>query len=363
MSEHKAPFLKNRAAEKRKKIPTGPSLFGRLVGLAGVLFFGSLIFAFVWLMNYSEKLTAPETASREVLVTIPQGASNADIAGILREAGVIKDPSAFLWAVKIKRTLKQNVAMKAGEQALDPSKNAWDVISTLVKGNFKYYPFTIPEGYNMADISRAVGASGLAGAEEFWALCHDKEFIKSLGVEADTLEGYLFPETYNFPKGTSAKTIAKAMVDQMRAVWNKHASAARAKGLTLNEVLTLASIVEKETGSPGERPLIAAVFFNRLKKKMKLQTDPTVIYGLRNFDGNITRKDLADPHPYNTYVIDGLPPGPIASPGEAAINAVINPSNTKHLYFVSKNDGTHHFSETLNEHNRMVARYQRGGSS
>jgi UPF0755 protein len=361
---NKPPFLrKNDEVGKNKKVPTGPSPISRIIGFTGLFICAFLIFAFIWLLTYSQKLTAPETNSREVLVTIPQGASNSDIASILHNAGVIRDPKAFLWAIKIKRTLRQKVAMKAGEQAVDPSKNVWDTIETLVKGNFKFYPFTIPEGYNMADIARAVEAAGMGKAEDFWALCHDTAFIKSLGLDTNTLEGYLFPETYNFPKGTSIKTIAKAMVDQFWNVWNKYNAEALAKGLTRNEVVTLASIVEKETGAPSERPLIAAVFFNRLEKKMRLQTDPTVIYGIVNFNGNLTRKDLETPHPYNTYVIPGLPPGPIASPGEDAIKAVVFPSKSKYLYFVSKNDGTHQFAETLREHNRNVNQYQRRGST
>ncbi|MDR2461276.1 MAG: endolytic transglycosylase MltG [Deltaproteobacteria bacterium] len=349
--------------KSKEKIKTGPSLFSRIMGFTGLILVGLLIFGFVEVLNYSQKLAPPEETSREILVTIPQGASYPQIASLLYEAGVIRDADAFVLAIRIKSRLRQQVGIKAGEQALDPSKNTWETIATLVKGNFKFYPFTIPEGWNMADISRAVEASGFGSAQDFWALCHDQEFIRSLGLDTNTLEGYLFPETYNFPKSMSQRAIAKAMVDQFFKIWNKYEAEAAARGLTRNEVVTLASIVEKETGVASERPLIAAVFFNRLQKKMRLQTDPTVIYGLVNFDGNLTRRDLETPHPYNTYIIDGLPPGPIASPGEAAIKAVLNPSKTKHLYFVSKNDGTHHFSETLAEHNRMVAQYQRGNTS
>jgi UPF0755 protein len=159
------------------------------------------------------------------------------------------------------------------------------------------------------------------------------------------------------------RTIVKTMTDQFFKVWNRYSDEAAARGLTMNQAVTLASIVEKETGDPAERPLIAAVFYNRLEKKMRLQTDPTVIYGIPNFDGNLTRAHLQEPHPWNTYVIQGLPPGPIASPGEAAIRASVNPVKADYLYFVSKNDGTHHFSSTLKEHNRMVAQYQRQGRS
>jgi UPF0755 protein len=345
-----------------KKIKTGPSLASRLFGFIGIAVVVALLLGFLYLLQYAQKFSAPETGSREVLVNIPQGAGYPEIAKILREQGLIRDEGAFLWAIRIKSKLRQPVDIKAGEQALDPSLNTWEVIKTLVKGNFKFYPFTIPEGRNLREIALTVQGAGLGSAQEFLNLCYDRAFIQSLGIEADSLEGYLFPETYNFPKDTALKTIIKAMTDQFFKVWEKHRTLAAAKGLSVNDVLTLASIVEKETGAPQERPLIAAVFFNRLGKKMRLQTDPTVIYGIPNFNGNLTRADLETPHPYNTYVIPGLPPGPIASPGEDSIMAVLNPAKAQYLYFVSKNDGTHHFSNTLAEHNRMVAQYQKGGN-
>ena len=352
-------FVKKKAAPP--KIRTGPGVASRVFGFAGLAFAAFLIFAFIWVLQYAQKFAAPETESREVLVTIPQGASYPQIAKILYDNGRIRDQGAFLLAVRIKSKLRQPVSVKAGEQALDPSQNAWELIKTLVKGNFKFYPFTIPEGRNLREIALTVQGAGLGSAQEFLRLCYDRDFIRSLGIEADSLEGYLFPETYNFPRDTPLKTIIKAMTDQFFKVWDKYDTLAAARGLTITEVLTLASIVEKETGAPQERPLIAAVFFNRLAKNMRLQTDPTVIYGIPNFNGNLTSADLKNPHAYNTYVIPGLPPGPIASPGEASINAVLNPAQAKYLYFVSKNDGTPHFSNTLAEHNRMVNQYKRSG--
>ncbi|MDR0355237.1 MAG: endolytic transglycosylase MltG [Deltaproteobacteria bacterium] len=345
----------------KDKIRTGPGLFGRLFGLVGLLVIGAALFGFLAALKYSLNFLAPEATSREVVVNIPQGYSNAQTATLLAEKGVIKSPDAFLLAVRIRSGLKKPVNIKAGEQITDPSLSVWEVISGLEKGVFKFYPFTIPEGWTMRDISASVERAGLGPASEFLSLCRDKAFIASLGFETDSLEGYLFPETYSFPKGTPLRSIVKSMTDHFWRVWEKYDAAASTEGLSMKEVVTLASIVEKETGSAGERPMIAAVFFNRLKKKMRLQTDPTVIYGLVNFNGNLTRADLETKHPYNTYVIDGLPPGPIANPGEDAIKAVLNPAPGKYLYFVSKNDGTHHFSETLAEHNRMVNRYQRGG--
>ncbi|MDR2141731.1 MAG: endolytic transglycosylase MltG [Deltaproteobacteria bacterium] len=343
----------------RPKIKTGPSFGGRLIGFVGVIVLAAMIFGFLRLLVYSQDFLAPESVSREVVVSIPPGATNAQIGQILRRAGVIRSPEAFGWALKIRSLIGKPTSLKAGEQALDPAWDVWTIIATLHKGNFKLYPFTVPEGRTMLDIANAVEAAGLGRATEFLALTRDRAFIASLGIQAPTLEGYLFPETYSFPRGTPLKTIIATMTDQFFKVWNKYSSMAALKGMSLNEVVTLASIVEKETGRPEERPMIAGVFLNRLEKRMRLQTDPTVIYGLPNFNGNLTRADLETPHPYNTYVIDGLPPGPIASPGEEAIKAVLTPAPGQYLYFVSRNDGTHHFSETLAEHNRMVNRYQR----
>jgi UPF0755 protein len=361
--------LSDRGNPLKKPIPpkvrTGPSLFSRLFGLLGLAIVVAMFLGFLWVLRYSGNFLPPETTSREIVVTIPQGQTVAQTAELLEKSGVIKSADAFMWAVKIRSKIKRPVNVKAGEQALDPSLNVWDTISLLDKGNFKLYPFTVPEGLTMYDVAQTVQAAGLGSASAFLELCSDQNFISSLGIESPTLEGYLFPETYSFPKGTPLKNVIKAMTDQFARVWSKYEGRAAARSLTTAQVVTLASIVEKETGAAEERPIIASVFFNRLSKKMKLQTDPTVIYGLMpNFNGNLTRADLESRTPYNTYVIDGLPPGPIANPGEAAIKAVLDPAPGRFLYFVSKNDGTHHFSETLAEHNRMVNRYQRnrGGS-
>ena len=348
---------------KARVVRTGPSIFSRVFGLVGLAVILVVFLGFLTILKYSDNFLAPEESSREIVVSIPQGQNVAQTAELLQGAGAIKSADAFMWAVKIRSKIKRPVNIKAGEQALDPSLNVWETITLLEKGNFKYYPFTIPEGRTMYDVAQAVQSAGLGSAGDFLALCRDPALIKSLGVEAATLEGYLFPETYSFPKGTPLRSVIKAMTDQFWKVWAKYEAKAAARNLTTAQVVTLASIVEKETGVAEERPLIASVFFNRLARKMRLQTDPTVIYGLMpNFNGNLTRADLESNNPYNTYVINGLPPGPIANPGEAAIKAVLEPASGQFLYFVSKNDGTHHFSKTLAEHNRMVNRYQRNRS-
>jgi UPF0755 protein len=343
---------------------SGPGCFSRVFGLLGIAVSVGFILVFLGLLKYSVLFLPASESSREVVVSIPEGATPARIGEILERDGVIKSAPAFVWTLRAKNRLSKNpVLLKAGEMALDPSHTVWRIIDNLARGTYKLYPFTVPEGRNIYDIAQMVETHGFGPASEFLELCRDKSFIRSLGLNVDSLEGYLFPETYSFPRGTTLKGIIKDMTTEFRKVWGKYENMALEKGLTAHEVVTLASIVEKETGQPRERPLIAGVFFNRLARGMKLQTDPTVIYGLLpDFNGNLTTRDLARPTPYNTYVINGLPPGPIANPGEAAISAVIRPDIMQpYLYFVSRNDGTHHFSRTLEEHNRMVNRYQRAG--
>jgi UPF0755 protein len=234
------------------------------------------------------------------------------------------------------------------------------ILGALVRGEALLHKVVIPEGAAISKIGQILEEAGLLSQRTFWQAASDPSLAEALGLESNNLEGYLFPETYHFPKGLTAEQIIRKMVAHFHSVFTAEwAKRAHSMGLTRHEVVTLASIVEKETGKPEERPLIAAVFLNRLKRRMRLESDPTVIYGIKGFDGNLTRKDLKASTPYNTYQIRGLPPGPIASPGRASIEAVLYPSEEPYLYFVSKNDGSHHFSCTLSEHNAMVDRYQR----
>jgi UPF0755 protein len=201
---------------------------------------------------------------------------------------------------------------------------------------------------------------GVTSRIDFLQLARDPTFISSLGLKIDTLEGYLYPDTYKFPRSVKAKEVVATMVDHFRQIFVPEMQArAMELKMTEHEVVTLASVIEKETGADGERAEISAVFHNRLRKRIPLQSDPTVIYGLTGFDGNIRKKDLSTPSPYNTYKVVGLPPGPIANPGLRAIQATLYPSNSHALYFVSRNDGTHQFSATLAEHNQAVEKYQK----
>jgi UPF0755 protein len=218
----------------------------------------------------------------------------------------------------------------------------------------------VKEGASIWEIGQLLQQVGILPRAEFEAILTDPAALKDAGIEGASFEGYLFPETYQFPRNTRPQKIVSTMVEQLDKIWKPEWNARLTElGMTKHQILTLASIIEKETGSADEQPLISSVFHNRLKKKMKLQADPTVIYGIPNFNGNLTKEDLGTPTPYNTYVIEGLPPGPIANPGKKAIEAALYPANTEYLYFVADGQGKHIFSENLENHNQAVNDYQK----
>ena len=291
------------------------------------------------------------------VVVIPDGSTFQHVASLLEREGLIKSRSVFVLLGK-----SQSVDRKvhAGEYELNPGMTPAEILSKLLNGQVLLHPLTIPEGLTIAQIADVVSQQGLTDRAEFLRLAKDRTFIASLGIKAETLEGYLYPDTYKFPRPIKAREVLVAMVEQLRqAVGPDLLARMQELKMTMHEALTLASVIEKETGSGGERPEISAVFHNRLKKHIPLQSDPTVIYGLPAFDGNLHKKDLSSPSPYNTYRVRGLPPGPIANPGIQAIRATLYPSDSRSLYFVSRNDGTHQFSATLIEHNRAVEKYQK----
>lgn len=291
------------------------------------------------------------------VVIIPDGATFQQVAALLERERLIKSRSAFVLFGK-----SQSVDRKihAGEYEFNAGMMPAEILAKLLSGQVLLHSITIPEGLAVSQIDDLLAQHGVVDREELLRLTKDKTFIASLGIKADTLEGYLYPNTYRFPREVKPKEVVLAMVDHLRQAFGPDLQArAKELNMTMHEVLTLASIIEKETGSSGERPEISAVFHNRLKKKIPLQSDPTVIYGLSNFDGNLRRKDLSAPSPYNTYRWAGLPPGPIANPGIHAIRAALYPSNSRAIYFVSRNDGTHQFSATLAEHNEAVEKYQK----
>jgi UPF0755 protein len=252
--------------------------------------------------------------------------------------------------------------LQAGEYRFDRPSSAREVAGKIARGEVYVRPLTFPEGLTYKQMSVVYEARGFGPALEFVAAAKHGALVSAVDPEAKDLEGYLFPDTYKLPRSTTADLLVARMVAAfMKTLTPELIEKADARGLSVRQLVTLASIVEKETGNPDERPLVAAVYANRLKVGMGLQCDPTVIYALERagrYNGNLTREDLQFDSPYNTYRHAGLPPGPIASPGRASLEAAVNPANVPYLYFVSKNDGSHAFAATLDEHNRNVQQYQ-----
>jgi len=293
------------------------------------------------------------------VVEISEGASFREVANLLAQKGLIVSPFWFRLLEKVQDAERK---IQPGEYDLHTAMRPVEILNALVKGKAIHYGVLIPEGLTAQQIGKLLEEAGIAKEADIARLVADPAFAKSLGLEAQTLEGYLFPDTYHFRRRTKPEDVLRAMAQRFKAAYTPELQAqATALGMTERQVVTLASIIEKETGRDDERPLISAVFHNRLKKRYPLQSDPTVIYGIRNFSGNLTRKDLGRRTPFNTYTMLGLPPTPIANPGLQSIQAALNPAPVKYLYFVSKNDGSHHFSVTVAEHNRAVERYQKRG--
>ena len=313
----------------------------------------SLMCVGLWLQNF---LTTPVIPSQPQTIEIKQGSSFARIAIQLQTAGVVGDVRRFTLLARWRKATSQ---VHAGEYLFETSATPDQVLARLVAGDIRKFQVTIPEGFTLQEIANRLDKTGVGSAQEFLSLCRDEAFIKELGIEATSLEGYLFPETYTYTSSTTPRQLLSAMVEQLDSQITKELleSAATLK-LDRHQLITLASIVQKEAGNLMEMPLISSVFHNRLKRGIPLQADPTVIYGVADFDGNLTRKHLNTPTPYNTYRMRGLPPGPIASPGGFALHATANPAEGKDLYFVARGDGTHEFNATLKEHNRAVRRYQ-----
>ncbi len=296
----------------------------------------------------------------EIIFAVERGSSLVRVARDLEAAGLVRSASAVEWYARLRGLADR---LKAGDYGLTAAMSPAEILALIESGRVKTYQVAIPEGLTAAEIASLLQRKDLVDAEAFLELVRDPASPRAFGVEGPTLEGYLFPETYQLPRGLSAEEIAKLLVDQFQSVWVEIGPQAQARGLSMREAVTLASIVEKETGAPEERPLIASVFHNRLQRRMRLESDPTVIYGIPDFDGNLRRRDLENgANPYNTYRIAGLPPGAIASPGVDALRAVVSPADSEFLYFVSRNDGTHRFSVTYREHVNAVNRFQRRSS-
>jgi len=306
-------------------------------------------------------LTHPaEKGGQAQVLVVKEGWTLREVAEELEKRDIITHKTIFMFWARVKGYGR---SLRAGEYRLSSGMSPIRIMEKLARGEIITHAVTIPEGFTKEQIGALLEEKGILEKKKFLELTDDKKLVQAFGLSGPSLEGYLYPDTYHFALGTPPKMVVSTMVHRFQAVMEPLRERMGALGMSLADVVTLASIVEKETGLGKERPLIASVFLNRLKRRMRLASDPTVIYGIKNFNGNLTRKDLEEKTPYNTYVNYGLPPGPIANPGLASIKAVLYPANTEYLYFVSKNDGSHHFSKTLAEHNRAVAIYQKRGRS
>jgi UPF0755 protein len=279
------------------------------------------------------------------------------IAHNLEQQGLIRSSFAFR---AIARLQKKDVLIKAGEYSLTASMTPQEILDKMVRGDMIQYRATIKEGMTIREIGKALEDVGIIESRLISDVAFNPDVARDEGIAGTSLEGYLFPETYNFRRNTPARKILAVMHEEFKKRWQPEwTQRAEILGMSTHEIVTLASIIEKESGNFDEQPIISSVFHNRLKKGMRLQADPTVIYGIKDFNGNITKLDLITETPYNTYTIDGLPPGPISNPGTSAIKAALFPADTQHLYFVGNGAGRHIFSENLDQHNNAVNLFQR----
>lgn len=308
----------------------------------------------LWYWSY---VTTVAPGSGDVVVVIAKGIGVRGIGKVLAANGILRDDIRYLALVHFSGI---SAKLQAGEYSIPRGLSPLAVLRLLEKGSTLRHHVTIPEGMTAEQVAAIFAKDGWVQRDRFLEIVHDAAFIQKIGIDVQHLEGYLFPETYTLIRHeTDEYLVVRMMVERFLQVW-KDISPNEFRELNRHQIVTLASVVEKETGAAAERPLIARVFLNRLALKMRLQSDPTVIYGIRAFNGDLTKADLKRETPYNTYVIPALPPGPICNPGRASLEAVLHPADSNALYFVSKNDGTHFFSTNLTDHNRAVKIFQRG---
>ena len=342
-------FLKSSAgARTHAGRPLRQVVWG-VVALCG-LFVGLQVW---WLVT-----ATPTVAAGPRIIEIPPHLGVLDIARRLDKADIIRSPFGFALLALVQGRAR---TLKAGEYEVPQGANTFAVLSLLEGGKVLYHPVLLKEGGSFAELARAIEAEGLARADDVIRVGHDPLFLRALEIPAASVEGYLFPDTYQFAKGVTPEEMLARMVMKMRAQLTPELlNTARERGINVHQLLTLASIIEREAVVPSELPLISAVFWNRLKIDMPLQADPTVQYATGKGRQALTRDDLIVDHPYNTYRRPGLPPGPIANPGLLAIRAAVNPARVNYLYFVAMDERRHQFSQSLNDHNEAVARYRLG---
>jgi UPF0755 protein len=321
--------------------------------------FGILAGGGAWFMH--GRLSTPYRAfsGNEVFVELPAGTSVSGMAQRLADAGVVSDPMTFRIAARLSGADRQ---LQAGEYRFSEPMSAFQVVTKIAEGDVFTRPITFPEGLTIKEMAVVFEKGGLGSASAFEKAATNTTLAAGFDPGARSLEGYLFPSTYAIGRQGGADATVRAMVEAFDRAFDPELRAeAAARGMSVREVVTLASLIEKETAQAAERPIVSGVYHNRLKRRIPLQCDPTVVYALMRagtWTGNIRKQDLQIKSPFNTYVYPGLPPGPIASPGRASIDAAIHPADVPYLYFVSRNDGTHVFAETLAEHNRNVEQWQ-----
>lgn len=328
--------------------------------LAG-LFFGLIALGFWWVNQlispHSPGMTRPEDSK---VLEVARRQAPKEISQTLESQGIIKSASEFLW---LGRATRQWGKVKAGEYQVSPGMTAFEIFRVITSGISIQRALTVREGMNMYEIADTLESWRPGSKVAFLTRCKDKAFMKNFGFQEPfpvSLEGYLYPDTYFLSKTMSLDEVITKMVKRGQPEWTaKEDARARELGLTRHQVMTLASMIEKETGAPQERPMISSVFHNRLKKKMRLQSDPTTIYGIwERYTGNIRKSDLLHATDFNTYTVAALPIGPISNPGREAIQAALHPAQSEFLYFVSHNDGTHEFTKTFADHSKAVRQFQ-----
>jgi len=305
-----------------------------------------------WYLLCSLLPTGSGSVTRDI--SFPPGSGIRKLAAELRAAGIIRSSWQFVVAARLRG---QAGRLKAGDYRFSDAMTITDILRKLVKGEVDYRRFTLPEGYSIYQAAELLEQKGLFKRDSFLEKCRDRELLKRLGIGGDSVEGYLYPATYNLSFSGTEEQLITQMVNQFSKAFGEVVGTADMAGVSRHGVVTLASMIEKEAVSTDEKPLIASVFHNRLRIGMPLQSDPTAVYGVRAFGGKVSAADVRRATPYNTYLNRGLPPGPIGNPGSDAIKAALHPARTDYLYFVARQDGTHQFSRTLDEHNRAVRRY------
>ena len=329
----------------------------RVIKIILLAFCGVGVFCLIALSVVVFLMLPPSSSEEIVNFEVLIGSSSQTIAKRLVKQNLIRSEYAFRLIVKHRGTGKR---LRAGTYTLRRNMALWHIVDAFEKGQVNLVSWTVPEGLTVSDIAELWEATGYGTAEAFLEAAESEYQLEQLGLQGKSIEGYLFPNTYKFAKGTTAVQVVEMMLKEFKQRWTEtFDEGARNLGLTQHEVVTLASVIEKEAQVKSERPRIASVFHNRLKKKWRLQADPTVLYALGNPKRLLTKTDLRVDSPYNTYRHRGLPPGPIANPGIDSIIAALRPEKTDYFYFVAIGEGKHHFSKTLSEHNRMIRKIRR----